>query len=697
MRRFEGTRAEIQALRAVAVSLVVGYHLWPKVIPGGFVGVDVFFVISGFLITALLLREVGRTGTLSLAAFWARRARRILPAALVTLLAAALATLAIVPESLWEPFLHDILASTAYVQNWHLAATSVDYFAAADATSPVQHFWSLSLEEQFYVGWPLLMLLALAAAGGRSIYAKRRWIAGGMLAVTVVSAAYGVHDTRADPLQAYFSLPARAWEFGLGGLLALAKPITGSPRPRAVASWGGLIAIVVAALAFTSRTRFPGSAAALPVLGALAVIAAGAPRLPWAPTPLLSLPPVQFAGGISYSVYLWHWPVFVLAGYALDHALGTAARLVVLGLTLLAAWVSKVAVEDPVRFAPVLVRHRPWRTLALALAATGAVLGVDVRALSHVDSQVAHATQHTARVIAQRPRCFGAAARDPHRPCSNSGLRLTVVPTPLEAAHRGNAPCTRGITYEQNLQLCAWGVRPAHATARVLLVGDSHAGVWRAALAPVARAERWSAVSMVWSGCSLSTTPRELPPPGDARCTEWRSEVFRWIRRHRQVNLVFFGEDASLGIIVHGGRAQFEREVAGYIGAWRNLPASVKDVIVLRDNPRTPRRTAGCITRAIAARRSAGRVCAVSRRAALPADPAVEAARRAHMRRVHTIDLTRYFCTARLCPPVIGGVLVYKDTSHVTQVYARTLGPYMLRAVTRLKRSLAPPSGRRER
>jgi hypothetical protein len=226
----------------------------------------------------------------------------------------------------------------------------------------------------------------------------------------------------------------------------------------------------------------------------------------------------------------------------------------------------------------------------------------------------------------------------------------------------------------------------------VLLVGDSHAGVWRAALAPVARAEQWSAVSMAWSGCSLSTTPRELPPPADARCAAWRSQVFRWIRRHPDVSLVFFGEDASLGVIVQGGRAQFEREIAGYIGAWRRLPPSVRDIIVLRDNPRTPRRTAACVTHAIAHRRSAARLCAVARRAALLPDPAAQAARRAHMRRVHTVDLTRYFCTARVCSPVIGGVLVYKDTSHVTQVYARTLAPYMLRALTRLR--LRPAAAR---
>src|SRR5829696_7610162 len=159
-----GVRPEIQALRALAVGLVVIYHLWPAAVPGGFIGVDVFFAISGFLITSMLLRELDREGTIRLAAFWARRARRLLPAALVTLLACAVATIALVPLFYREGFLGDIRASAAYVQNWHLAAIETDYFASEGAPSPVQHFWSLSAEEQFYLAWPLLLALALVVA-----------------------------------------------------------------------------------------------------------------------------------------------------------------------------------------------------------------------------------------------------------------------------------------------------------------------------------------------------------------------------------------------------------------------------------------------------------------------------------------------------------------------------------------------------
>src|SRR3954463_13198223 len=208
-------RPEIQGLRAVAVAVVVVCHFWPSALPGGFVGVDVFFVISDFLITSHLLREVARTGRVSLAAFWARRARRILPAALLVLALCALATVAFVPEVHRQQFFAEIRASTFYVQNWELAHSAVDYFAAGDGPSPVQHFWSLSAEEQFYLVWPVL-ILAAAAIGARR--GRERRVFAALAAVTAASFAYSVHKTGADPRAAYFVTSTRAWEFGAGGL-----------------------------------------------------------------------------------------------------------------------------------------------------------------------------------------------------------------------------------------------------------------------------------------------------------------------------------------------------------------------------------------------------------------------------------------------------------------------------------------------
>src|SRR3954451_2902571 len=368
-------RPEIQGLRAVAVAAVVVCHFWPSALPGGFVGVDVFFVISGFLITSHLLREVARTGRVSLAAFWARRARRILPAALLVLALCALATLAFVPEVHRQQFFAEIRASTFYVQNWKLAHSAVDYFAAGDGPSPVQHFWSLSAEEQFYLVWPVL-ILAAAALGRRAIFAT-------LAVLTAASLAYSVYKTAADPAAAYFVTPTRAWEFGAGGLLAFAP----AGRARPLACLAGLAAIAVASATFSAATAFPGVAAALPVRGGCAVIWARAPLGP------LAARPVQFAGDVSYGVYLWHWPLLVLAPYALEVPRG---GLLVLTLALAAA--TKRWVEDPVRRGRVLLARPPRWTLAPAAAVTALVIGLTAAGTWQANRDVAVA-QRASKVL----------------------------------------------------------------------------------------------------------------------------------------------------------------------------------------------------------------------------------------------------------------------------------------------------------
>src|SRR4051812_16225328 len=277
-------RPEIQGLRAVAVALVLVFHLWPDAVPGGYVGVDVFFVISGFLITSHLLREAEVSGKVRLAAFWARRARRLLPASLLVLAVSAAATAAVVPISRWDQFFGEIRASALYVQNLHLAGAAVDSLAANAPPSPVRHFWSLSTEEQFYAVWPLLVATAVALAGrGASPRRRRRAVALVLGAVVVAGLAWGIHVTATDPAAASFVTPARAWEFAAGGLLAVLAPVSARGDAwRAALGWTGAAAIGAAAFLYNSGTPFPGVAALLPVAGALAVLHAGAPSGRWA-------------------------------------------------------------------------------------------------------------------------------------------------------------------------------------------------------------------------------------------------------------------------------------------------------------------------------------------------------------------------------------------------------------------------------
>ena len=224
-------RAEITALRACAVLLVVLYHLWPGRLPGGYIGVDVFFVISGFLITSHLLRESTTTGRIALARFWARRARRLLPAAYLVLAATSVAVVAWLPVSAWQQNFRQIIASTLYVQNWVLAADSVDYLASDADPAAAQHYWSLSIEEQFYLVWPLLILAATVWAARRaSSPIRATWWAIGV--PTVASLLFSLWITQENPPAAYFVTPARAWQFGAGGLLALFLAGRASHVPR---------------------------------------------------------------------------------------------------------------------------------------------------------------------------------------------------------------------------------------------------------------------------------------------------------------------------------------------------------------------------------------------------------------------------------------------------------------------------------
>ena len=381
LRRRTEVRPEIQALRAVAVLAVVAHHAAPRLAPAGYVGVDVFFTVSGFLITGLLVREHARTGRIDFRAFYLRRIRRLLPAAVVALSAAALVTLLFVPEPAAQRYFGGIAASLLYVQNWRLAAGWLDPDRTALDASPLVHFWSLSVEEQFYLVWPVLIALALALAGARWWRGARetRVLATILVLVVLLSFAYCVVQSYMDAPIAYYSTLARAWEFGAGGLLALAAPLDRlRAAGRALLSWVGLALIVLPVLTWSDPAPFPGWIAAVPVFGTLAVIAAGTPKVRWGTTGLARLPPVQWVGDASYSLYLWHWPIIAFFPYVtgVPSPWYLVLLLVVVGFAV--AGLSLRYLENPIRFRSArFLRHR--RVIAVALTALGILtLGVSV-------------------------------------------------------------------------------------------------------------------------------------------------------------------------------------------------------------------------------------------------------------------------------------------------------------------------------
>jgi hypothetical protein len=280
-----------------------------------------------------------------------------------------------------------------------------------------------------------------------------------------------------------------------------------------------------------------------------------------------------------------------------------------------------------------------------------------------------------------RDTCFGAAAHDPEHPCSDPALQRTVTPTPAEARNAKNAPCT--ITVSRGpFRVCDFGVPRGNARATVALVGDSHAAHWRAALEVVAQAERWHGVSVTLSGCPYSVSTRVLREPLLSECGRRNREVPRWLGRNEEIHTIFVSElSGARWLLPRSTRDRFRAESNAYTAAWRRLPPSVRHIVVIRDTPKALPSTAHCIERAAALGDDAGRACAVNRRRAIDPDAAVAAAKRLGGPRFATVDMNRYFCNDTVCEPVIGGVLVQKDLHHLTAVFVRTLGPYLVDAV----------------
>src|SRR5918993_1547585 len=361
----EGFRSDVEGLRAVAVGAVLLYHAGVPFAPGGYVGVDVFFVISGYLITGLLLKELESAGTVALARFYSRRAKRLLPLTVVVL-----AVVVLLSWLLFDPVRMDevslgVVASGLYVMNWLLAARATDYFAAGLQASPVQHFWTLAVEEQFYLLWPTVLLI-VAWWSRRTCRGLRPVLAVTIAAIVVSSLAYSIYSTESQAGAAYFSTLTRVWELALGGMLALVPVSRLGNLPRAWAglmAWAGLGAIAFSTVRFNDDTLFPGNAA---------VIAAGFATTP-GKTPagaarLLTLGPIRHVGRLSYSWYLWHWPPLVFAA-ALWGSLSPLEGTAVLAASYFPALLTNRLIEKPFLYSEMLTRF-PRRALALGGACT---------------------------------------------------------------------------------------------------------------------------------------------------------------------------------------------------------------------------------------------------------------------------------------------------------------------------------------
>jgi len=666
-------------LRAVAVGLVVLNHLWPNRVTGGYVGVDVFFVISGFLITAHLRKEIYGTSKISLARFYARRIKRLLPAAFLVLAVGLVATAIWVPYSEWFRTAREVVMSVLYVENWSLAGQSVDYSALNNDATLAQHYWSLSVEEQFYFIWPL-MLYGLYRIGRRWGSHERAMVVG-VGTVAIASLVVSTYFTASNPSPAYFVTPVRVWEFAVGGLLALLAPrvkISGSTaRIVALLGWLG---IVVTAFSFSPATDFPGWVAILPVLATASVIAAGTGRTTAPLGFVLNLKPVRLTGDISYSIYLWHWPMIVVAPYVLGVPLNSWHKLGIMVICFPIAWLSKVLVED---------RGKSWRILGEQPRSTFRSMACGVIIMAVLSGGLAWGgslLQRQDDAIQARQvagQCSGPAALPLHPSCPNAfGPALVNVMgdankyyvSPPECAPT-NGPALPGV---KSVDVCDYSSGDPNAQ-HVWLTGDSHGEQWKPAIIELARKNHWKLTFSFIGGCPIADVAftgfrGKATESAKRQCHLGAQSIAARIEQDKPAK-VFYSIFAREEHLDDGtGRSQALQYAQGLPKFWSRWAAGGSKVYVLADPPlngtvRDPK----CVVL------NAGdpAVCAVPRSVAQPPDPMVQAAVGMGSKAVKVIDLTNHFCDEKFCYSVVGNVVVYFDPDHLNREFSRLASNYI--------------------
>jgi peptidoglycan/LPS O-acetylase OafA/YrhL len=692
-------RPDIEGLRAVAVVAVVVYHAASRLVPGGFVGVDVFYVISGFLITDHLWREAASSNRLALGAFYARRARRLLPAAIVVLVATMALAAAVMPplevRSVWK----DGLYCALYVGNFRFAATRTNYLA--DTTpSPFQHYWSLGVEEQFYLVWPLLLLAASLVWWRRR--PTRTGAVVGLTAVSAVSLYLSVVLTRSDQPVAFFLLPSRAWELGLGGLIALAAPqMKRLPvEAGAVLGWAGLAAIAVACFDYGGSTPYPGRAAVLPVAGAAAVVAAGLADRGRGPVRLLGRTPMRAMGRISYSWYLWHYPVLYLIPIAVGHSLPMAAMLALAAGSGLLAVLTFRFVEQPgrqVRWLASSSRRTFTTGLILSSAGVAACLG----AAMTIPSIRGHGVAPVA-VIRQPPAVHSVSSGpspttiDPALTALRSAQAQVVaaveasasekaVPANLEPSLSGAsaseaAPMVDGClgSYTSTtVENCRFG---AVASRSIVLFGDSHATMWFPSVDSFANAHGYRLY--VWTKAACPPVAIALFSPVLDRtwteCEQWYANAMAQIAATRP-SLVVLGiapnYDAAYHVVQNGPAWQ-----SGLASTISRIRQGGSRALVIGSAPSPFTNVPDCLSAHIDDTAACGFGPAgrrISGGGLVGIDQAGDAAEAATARAGGAVyaDVAPWFCTGSVCDVVVQNLLVYRDNSHITVPYADYLAP----------------------
>ena len=639
-------RHDIDGLRAVAIMLVVVYHVWADRVSGG---VDVFLMISAFFLTLTMSRRIGRADRLRTGSFLAGRFRRLVPAAAATIALILGASWILLSPTQWPTVWREGWASLFYVENWQLAFSGVDYYARqSELPSPFQHFWSLSVQGQVFVLWPLIFLVgALLARWTRRSAAAILAVLFG--AVFVASLTYSIIWTRTDQIFAYFDTGARLWEFAAGSLLALALPYIRVPRGLASAlGWTGLVAIIVCGAVLDVRGGFPGYLALWPVVATAFVVVGGIDGA--GPARLLASRPLRFVGRDAYALYLVHWPVLILWLTVTDTArAGALDGAIIIALSVVLARLLTFAVERPLRL-PRGESGTVGRNLAvIAMCVLPAIaLTIVWQVTVRVNAEAAQSQAHEYQGAAD-----DEVDKDDDVPLLPNAIDLDSEWVSLDERCTGRLQAPD----PQLQETCTQTTGADSADRLVIVVGDSHAEQMMAALRPITDAEQWGVASLLRGGCSL-----ERHAEGSEQgieCAQWQENAIAYIH-DMHPDAVFTMVTASE---VDGPH---ERMLDGIADVTAGFADAGIRVIGVRDNPRFGIDMYECALADADCDRDVSDMMPPENPAAGLGDW------------VTLVDFTPLLCPDGTCRAVIGNVAVYLDDNHLTEMFATTLSDELL-------------------
>lgn len=608
---------QIQGLRALAALLVTIFHA--KFVSGGFIGVDIFYVISGYLITGLILREIENTGTLNLRLFYQRRIKRLLPTSVFVLFATAIVGYFVLPAITRDALGRDLFAAATYVSNYLFAWWENDYQNLDATPSPFIHYWSLAVEEQFYVVWPILILI-LSRFGKRAVLY-------GVGAITAASLILSIQQTQSSPIWAFYSLPTRAWELGIGALL-LFIPI--SFWKSRFLPWLGAIGLSVGTLIFDENTAFPGINALLPVIST-AILIGSISQWPRFFNDLSNNRISQWLGAISYPLYLWHWPALVLPSSALGRPLSINERMICILVTILFAhWTSKY-IEQPLRHKNIAGKKVFLFFVSTTLISVGAGLAISSTATSIISIKGTDYKFDLVDVM-KKPSIY------------------------IDGCH---------VTYgEPESGECTYG--DINSKTTIVLYGDSHAAQWFPALEVLANERGFKLVSLTKSACPSVDVPRDDRGAFKAvDCDQWRVNSIARIQELAPTAVIMSNFQYFTPPSEYPDRDKWWSDGQNRLLA--SLRGSSDHLIYINDTPHPSRDIPNCL----ASRNSNS--CDSTEKTPIKIISGFE-----------KIDPTPWLCTD-ICPAFLDGYVVYRDASHLTVDAALALKEQLEAALVALR------------